>query len=77
MSEVPRSVGRESRSPAQGGSSKTLYEPSWPTKTPSEASKGASARAPPQHTDPNKRSVKRKDQGATSRGSHDPGRKNV
>jgi hypothetical protein len=77
MSEKPRSVGRESRSPAQEGSSKTLYEPLWPTETPNEASKGASARAPPQHTDPNEVSFKRKDQEATSKGSHSPGRWNV
>uniref|UniRef100_A0A2N9ITC8 Retrotransposon gag domain-containing protein n=1 Tax=Fagus sylvatica TaxID=28930 RepID=A0A2N9ITC8_FAGSY len=77
MSEKPRSVGRESRSPAQKGSSKTLYEPSWPTETPHEASKGASARAPPQHTDPNEVSVKRRDQEATSKGLHNPGRQNV
>ena len=68
MSEKPRSVGRESRSPAQEGSSKTLYKPLWPTETPYEASKGASARAPPQHTDLNKVSIKRKDQEATSKG---------
>uniref|UniRef100_A0A2N9IAX1 RNase H type-1 domain-containing protein n=1 Tax=Fagus sylvatica TaxID=28930 RepID=A0A2N9IAX1_FAGSY len=77
MSEKPRSVGRESRSPAQEGSSKTLYEPLWPTETPNEASKGASARAPPQHTDPNEVSFKRKDQEATSKGSHSPDRWNV
>uniref|UniRef100_A0A2N9EGY8 Retrotransposon gag domain-containing protein n=1 Tax=Fagus sylvatica TaxID=28930 RepID=A0A2N9EGY8_FAGSY len=77
MSEKPRSVGRESRSPAQEGSSKTLYEPLWPTETPTEASKGASARAPPQHTDPNEVSFKRKDQEATSKGSHNPGRQNI
>uniref|UniRef100_A0A2N9EE12 Reverse transcriptase domain-containing protein n=1 Tax=Fagus sylvatica TaxID=28930 RepID=A0A2N9EE12_FAGSY len=58
MSEIPRSVGWESRSPAQKGSSKTLYEPSWPTETPYETSEEAtaeraSAKAPPQHTDPN------------------------
>jgi hypothetical protein len=58
MFETPRSVGRESRSPAQKGSLKTLYEPSWPTETPYETSeeatiRRASARAPPQHTDPN------------------------
>jgi hypothetical protein len=77
MSGAPRFLGQESRSPTQGGSSRTLYKPSWPTETPSEASKKASARALPQHTDPDERSVKRRDQGATSRGSHDLGRKNV
>ena len=77
MSEKPRSVGRESRSPAQEVYLKILYEPLWPTETPNEASKGASARAPPQHTDPNKVSFKRKDQQATSKGSHNPGRQNV
>ena len=77
MSKKPRSVGWESRSPAQEGSSKTLYEPLWPIETPNEASKGASARAPPQHTDPNEVSVKRKDQEATLKGSHNPGRQNV
>ena len=77
MFEKPHSVGRESRSPAQEGSSKTLYEPLWPTETPYEASKGASTRAPPQHTDPNEVSVKRRDQEATSKGSHNPGRQNV
>ena len=82
MSEIPRTMGRESRSPAQKGSSKTLYEPSWPTETPYETSEGttagrASARAPPQHTDPKEGSVKRRDQGETSKGSHNPGRKNV
>ena len=77
MSEKQRSAGRESRSPAQEGSSKTLYEPLWPTETPTEASKGASARAPPQDTDPNQESFGRKDQEATSKGSHNPGRQNV
>ncbi|GMY39781.1 hypothetical protein FCV25MIE_35025, partial [Fagus crenata] len=76
-SEKHRSVGREPRSPAQKGSSKTLYEPSWPTETPYEASEGASARTPPQHTNPEEVSLKRKDQEATSRGSHNPGRQNV
>ena len=78
MSEIPCPVGRESKN----DSSKTLYEPSWPTETPYETSKGdatggTSAKAPPQHTDPNERSVKRKDQEATSNGSHNHGRRNV
>ena len=77
MSEKPRSLGQESRSLAQEGSLKTLYEPLWPTKTPYKASKGASARAPPQHTDPNEVSFERKDQEATSKGSHNPGRQSV
>uniref|UniRef100_A0A2N9INS9 Uncharacterized protein n=1 Tax=Fagus sylvatica TaxID=28930 RepID=A0A2N9INS9_FAGSY len=77
MSEKPHSAGLESRSPAQEGSSKTLYEPLWPTETPTEASKGASARAPPQHTDPNEVSFERMDQEATSKGSHNPSRQNI
>ena len=77
MSGIPRSLGWESWSPAQGGSSRTLFEPIWPTETPYEASKRVSARAPPQHTDPEERSIKRRDQGATSRGSYIPGRKDV
>ena len=77
MSEKPRSLGQESRSLAQEGSLKTLYEPLWPTKTPYKASKGASARAPPQHTDPNEVSFERKAQEATSKGSHNPGRQSV
>jgi hypothetical protein len=82
MSEIPRSVGWESRSPAQKGSSKTLYEPSWPTETPYETFEEATAeralaKAPPQHTDPNEGLVKRKDQRETSKGSHNSDRKNV
>ena len=49
----------------------------WPTETPSEASKGASAKAPPQHTDLNEMSFRGKDQEATSKGSYSPGRRNV
>ena len=84
MSGVSHSVVWESRSPAQRVSSETLYKPSWPTETPYETSEGAiagraSARAPPQHTDPNEGSVRRRNQGATSKdlGSHYSGRKNV
>ncbi len=75
---------RESRSPAQRVSSETLYKPSWPIETPYETFEGAtagraSARAPPQHTDPNEGSVRRRNQGATSKdlGSHYSDRKNV
>ena len=81
MFGVPRSVVRESRSPAQRDSSETLYKPSWCTETSYETSEGAtagkaSAMAPPQHTDPNEGSVRRRDQGATSKdlGSHNSGR---
>jgi hypothetical protein len=77
MSGVRRSVVRESRSPAQRVFSETLYKPSWRTETPYETSEGAiagraSVMAPPQHTDPNEGSVRRRDQGATSKdlGSH-------
>jgi hypothetical protein len=66
MSRVSCSVIRESRSPAQRVSSETLYTPSWSTETPYETSERtttgrASVRAPPQHTNPNEGSVRRKD----------------
>uniref|UniRef100_A0A2N9F856 Retrotransposon gag domain-containing protein n=1 Tax=Fagus sylvatica TaxID=28930 RepID=A0A2N9F856_FAGSY len=80
MSGVPRSVVRESRSPAQRVFSETLYKPSWRIETPYETSEGATAgrasvMAPPQHTDPNEGSVRKRDQGATSKdlGSHSSG----
>ena len=77
MSRVPRSSRWESTSPGRAGSSRTLYEPTWPTETPSEGSRRASVRPSLQHTDPEAGSYKRKDQGATSRGSHVLGRRDV
>ena len=75
---------RESNSSAQRVSSGTSYRPSWRTESSYEILEGAtvgktSVVAPPQLIDPNDRSVRRVDQGATSKelGSHKSGRENV
>ena len=90
MSGIPsssrhhRSVPQESTDSAQKVSSGTSYRPSRRTETSYETANGAAAgetsvMAPLQHTDPNDGSVRRADQGATSKklGSHKSSRENV